>query len=185
MKPLVLFSGGIDSTLVLETTRDEDPPGLAVTFDYGQTHKIEIEYASNLAKTLGFEHQIHKLPAAPKINEVVFAGRNLMFIAAAIPIAVVNGRDTILIGSNYSDFENFADCRPEFVRRVNDVMKLGGYPVTVYAPLLTLTKTQVVKLARQPEFNIPIDSTWSCYDPRDKNPCGECLACKTRESAGA
>jgi 7-cyano-7-deazaguanine synthase len=181
MKPLVLFSGGIDSAVCLEITREESPPGLAVTFDYGQPHRIEIEYATRLASKMGFEHQIHSLPHAPKTDDVVFAGRNLMFIAAAVPIAVANGRDTIIIGSNFSDFERFPDCRPPFIRAVNNLLDMANYGVSVFAPLSNSTKERVIDLAVK--FEIDMDETWSCYSPAEGKPCGLCLACETRGAA--
>ena len=175
MKSLILFSGGIDSAVC---AYGADNP-LLVCFDYGQAHYIEIRYAEAIAKRLELNLIIEQLPKVSKPDGLVYSGRNLLLISAAIPIAVAHGVSEIIIGCNKSDADNFPDCRPEFVRAVNEVLEAGDYGVVVKAPLIKMEKKQVIELAGEVGLNLA--ETWSCYNPQDSKPCGECLACQGRQ----
>lgn len=178
MRMLVLLSGGLDSAVVLAAAVQEHECE-AVGFDYGQRHSIELEYAERLAEHYSVPFRRLPLRHMPLVNDVVFAGRNLVLAATAIAIAQAEKFDAIAVGCNQSDWERFPDCRPEFWRRVQDVARF--YDVEVITPLLYYWKAEVVKKAR--ELAIPIDLTWSCYSPEDGKPCGKCLACKVRKDA--
>lgn len=174
MKSLILFSGGIDSAVC---AYGADNP-LLVCFDYGQAHYIEIRYAEAIAKRLELNLIIEQLPKISKPDGLVYSGRNLLLISAAIPIAVEHGANEIIIGCNKSDAENFPDCQPTFIDWVNVAIKAGGYGVAVRAPLIKMEKGQVIELADEVGLNLA--ETWSCYNPIDSKPCGECLACQGR-----
>jgi 7-cyano-7-deazaguanine synthase len=173
---LILLSGGLDSAFCLHKYGAE----LAVGFDYGQPHLIELDYAEKIAAKYGVLFERHKLMTMPRVNDVVFAGRNAVFIAAAASIAQTKGLKNIVIGCNFTDHERFPDCRPPFIRTLSECYR-EAYGVSVYAPLLTTSKTEIVRLAR--EAGLP--QTWTCYAPRDAKPCGECGACKVLEKASA
>ena len=175
MKSLILFSGGIDSAVC---AYGADNP-LLVCFDYGQVHYIEIRYAEALSKRLGLKLIVEQLPKILKPDGLVYSGRNLLFISAAIPIAIAHGASEIIIGCNKSDSKNFPDCRPEFIDAVNNVIDAGGYGVSVRAPLIDSSKRLIVKESIR--LGIDLAETWSCYYPIDSKPCGECLACQGRQ----
>jgi 7-cyano-7-deazaguanine synthase len=173
---LVLLSGGLDSATVLAGCNGERA---ALAFDYGQPHKIELERAEKIARHYGAAFEIVALPAMPRVNDVVFAGRNLVFASVAIAYAQARGIGTVAFGCNASDWERFPDCRPEFWRNLGRCA--DAYGVRVLTPLIHSSKRDVVEAARK--LNVPIELTWSCYSPQAGQPCGECLACKTREEA--
>jgi 7-cyano-7-deazaguanine synthase len=182
MKTLVLLSGGLDSAVVLDLMLSEDGGCDALLFDYGQPHKIELDYARRLADSRAVSHRTVELTHMPLVNDVVFAGRNLVLASHAVAIAAAEGFRAVALGCNQSDHDRFPDCRPAFWRAVNEATR-SAYGVSVYLPLLRMSKTQVVKLAK--DRGVAIDRTWSCYNPQNDKPCGVCLACKTRTEAGA
>jgi 7-cyano-7-deazaguanine synthase len=182
MKTIVLLSGGLDSATVLamEYQSTIHPNELsAIAFDYGQPHKIELTRARLIAESYRAPFEVLRLPDMPLVNDVVFAGRNLVFAAAAIAHAQATGKDRIAVGCNASDFDRFPDCRGTFWQPLKECAK--AYGITVVTPLLAQSKADVVRIARS--LAVPIELTWSCYSPRKDAPCGKCLACKTREEA--
>lgn len=176
MKTLVLLSGGLDSATVLAMV---DGKRFALGFDYGQPHKIELERAAEIARHYLVPFKVVSVPAMPKVNDVVFAGRNLVLASIAIAQAQACGFDRIAVGCNASDWQRFPDCRPEFWRNLERCAEMYG--VGVIAPLIHASKRDVVETARK--LKVPIEMTWSCYSPQGDEPCGECLACTTRQEA--
>ena len=179
MKTLVLLSGGIDSAVVLAVCVADGDECLAVGFDYGQPHVIELDHARDVADDFGVPYEQVRLPAMPKVDDVVFAGRNLVLISLAIAMAQARGFDRVAVGCNASDWIRFPDCRPEFWRNVERCAQ--AYGVIVLTPLIHMSKLDVVKHAAK--LNVPIGLTWSCYAPQDGEPCGKCLACEIRNGA--
>ncbi len=181
MSELVLLSGGLDSALAWHRARVYGP-ATGLFFDYGQAH-AESERAAMLrfAKRHDTPTVVQPLPRLGKSDSVVFVGRNLLMIAAAIPIAYGLKAKRVWIGCNASDHERFRDCRRDFLRAVDACA--NAYDIMVMAPLQNMTKRQVV-LELYERDERPADF-WSCYAPRDGKPCGECLACTTRAEAGA
>lgn len=178
-KVMVLLSGGLDSATVLASYRGHIRA--AVAFDYGQPHGIELERAREIAALEDVPLDVLRVPTMPKVDEVVFAGRNAVLISMAASFALSKGFFNVAIGCNYSDWERFPDCRPDFVKAMASALK-GGYDVNLWAPLLRMSKTQVVELAK--ELSVPIERTWSCYAPTDRRePCRKCAACIVREKA--
>jgi 7-cyano-7-deazaguanine synthase len=167
---LILLSGGMDSALCLHRYGAE----LAVGFYYGQPHDIELEYAGRIADHYQVPYIRRNLPFMPRIDDVVFAGRNAVLIAMGAAIAQERGLDTVVIGSNFSDAQRFPDCRPPFIKAMNEACKFA-YGVSAVAPLLTMSKAQIVAEARE----IGLPETWTCYAPKDGRQCGECYACKS------
>lgn len=180
MKVLVCLSGGLDSALVLHMMLEHEAVE-TILFDYGQPHRIELDYAVALASQYSIPCRTIHLDHMPLVNEVVFAGRNLVLAAHAISIAAADGFDAVAMGCNMSDWECFPDCRPSFWKAVNAASE--AYGVHVLLPLLRMTKSEVVAEAKRRD--IAVDKTWSCYSPRENEPCGACLACRTRIRAGA
>ena len=182
MSTIVLLSGGLDSAVVLAERVANGDECLAIGFDYDQPHAIELKYAALIAEHYNVPFERISLPAmlSAKVDDVVFAGRNMVFAATAIAMAQARQYDRVAFGCNASDSDRFPDCRPEFWKGVKQCAKASG--VSVSTPLLFLTKREVVKIAR--DLEVPIERTWSCYSPEQEyQPCGKCLACTTRAEA--
>lgn len=179
MKTVVPLSGGIDSATVLAGCVASGDECLAVWFEYGQPHRIELEGAKRIAALYKVNLDRFGFPTMPKVDDVVFAGRNFVFAAMAVSIAQAHGFNRVAFGCNASDWARFPDCRPEFWREVERCAQIYG--VSVVTPLIYMSKREVVDAARK--LNVPIELTWSCYDPQQGQPCGQCLACITREEA--
>jgi 7-cyano-7-deazaguanine synthase len=168
---LILLSGGLDSALCLH----KYGAALAVGFDYGQKHSIELSYAREIAAHYDVPFEMHDLAKMPLIDDIVFAGRNAVLIASGVAIAQARGLERVIIGCNYSDRDRFADCRTAFIQALSDAYE-KAYGVSVFAPLLLATKREVVAEARI----AGLPQTWTCYNPTDAfKPCGECYACKS------
>lgn len=170
---LILLSGGMDSALCLHRYG----AALAIGFDYGQPHVIELEYAANIAKKYKVKFERHDLTYMPKVDDVVFAGRNAVLLSYAAGIAQSRGLSAAVIGCNFSDATRFPDCRPAFIRSLNEAFK-EAYGVTVHAPLLTTSKAQIVAEAKA----AGLPETWTCYSPKKGKQCGKCYACKSLRS---
>lgn len=192
MKSLVLLSGGIDSTVALAHTK----AGLALSVYYGQTHRRELDAARAIAAHYGVEHHEVNIAAALDIpcaltgqgqipeghaeqpDATFVPGRNLFLIAIATAWANAWGYGAVVIGANADDNHGYPDCRPKFIETLSEATQ-QGYGVSVWAPLVRMTKKQVIGYGRQ--LGVPFDLTWSCYRGGSE-PCGRCGAC---ESNGA
>lgn len=179
MKTLVLLSGGLDSATVLAWADKQKDQIAAIGFDYGQAHHIELTRARAIAADFGVPFEVVQTPTMPKVNDVVFAGRNLVFAAIAIAKAQAGGFDQIAVGCNATDWARFPDCRPVFWQALRTVAE--AYGIGIATPLIRMSKREVVELATS--LGVPVSLTWSCYSPRDGEPCGECLACTVRQEA--
>lgn len=176
MSKLLLLSGGLDSTLIAYTDPDIR---LCIGVDYGQPHAIELEKADATAERLDLPFYVIHLPTIPKVNDVVFAGRNAVLLSVAASVAQVEGLTSVVIGCNRSDAERFPDCRPEFIDAMNSAFK--SYGITVETPLISMSKSEVVIAAR--EAGVEENMTLTCYAPVNGKPCGVCYSCKGLENA--
>ena len=205
-KAVVLFSGGLDSTTCLYWALAQGYACEALTLTYGQRHAREIQAAQKIAQKLGIKHHFVDLPlpwlsvcslvdktqalpdiAVEKIPQAgipstYVPGRNLMFLAVAGSLMDATGADAIIAGPNAVDFSGYPDCTPDFYRAAADAVRLGTkrgvtQGIEVLAPLMKLSKAQIVKLGAQ--LGIPFELTWSCYAGGEK-PCGHCDSCKLR-----
>lgn len=168
---LILLSGGLDSALCLHLHGAE----MAVAFDYGQPHLIELRYARTIARHYGISCEVIALPRLPLVDDIVFAGRNAAMLSFAAGIAQHKGIQQVLIGCNRSDAERFPDCRRLFLDVISRALDLA-YGVTVEAPLLDMTKAEIVAEAKR----LKLPETWTCYSPTiDNQPCGVCYSCKS------
>jgi 7-cyano-7-deazaguanine synthase len=211
-KAIVLFSGGIDSTVMLAMAMQEQRECYALSFDYGQRHAHELKSAVTLAKYFGVEHRIIKidptifkksslvsdidLPRHRSIDEITQSkipstyvpGRNTLFIAYAIGQCEIYDAEEIYFGPNVLDYCAYVDCRPEFVSKYQELINLStkqaaeGSPPQLVTPLIYMTKLEIVEYGIK--VNLPLDLTWSCYDPTPQLlPCGCCDACVIRKNA--
>lgn len=179
--PLLLYSGGLDSTVLLYEMR----PAVAVFCYYGQRHAVEIFKAQDHCKALGIplvELRPGKLQGSTltygREGNFIVPVRNLVLLSVAANYAVAHGHDQITIGANATDRDLFPDCRAGFLEYVRHAIMASGYEMRVEAPLLNLTKQEIAEKAKI--LGITRDSVWWCYEGGDE-PCGECQACKAEE----
>jgi 7-cyano-7-deazaguanine synthase len=176
---VVLFSGGLDSATALALYKDR--ANLALGVYYGQPHALELDYAERIAEHYGVDYAEIRAPKLGKTDDVVFEGRNALLLTLGCCYALAVRAKGVVIGCNFSDWELFPDCRPEFISHLSHALAYA-YGVSVIAPFLRMSKAEVVARAR--ELGVPIEQTWSCYEPAlGGEPCGECLACETRAKA--
>jgi 7-cyano-7-deazaguanine synthase len=202
---VVLLSGGLDSTTVAAIARAQGWRLLALTIDYNQRHRIELEHAARVARALGVERHITlpldltgfggsaltadiavpKTGVAPGIPVTYVPARNTIFLSVALGWAEAAGARDLFIGVNALDFSGYPDCRPEFIAAfeamANAATKAGveGERFKVHTPLMALDKAGIIRAAH--DAGAPIDLTWSCYDPLPSGrPCGACDSCRLR-----
>lgn len=205
---VVLVSGGLDSATCLAVARAEGFELHALSFDYGQRHRVELERAKILTSAVGAaQHQIiHLDPKAfrdsaltddikvPKdgvasgIPVTYVPARNTIFLAYALGLAETTGAGHIYIGVNAVDYSGYPDCRPEFINAFQSVANLAtkaaveGSPVTIHAPLMSLTKKEIIQ--RGIQLGVDYALTSSCYDPSSTGaPCLLCDSCRIRIAA--
>ena len=206
MKAIILLSGGLDSTTTLYCARRDGWEPLCLTIHYGQRHHREIVHAQRIASHLQLEnwvlpfllpwggsslteHQI-SLPKGRKEEEMTkeipstyVPFRNSIFLSLAVSLAEAKGAEAIYFGANALDYSGYPDCRPEFLETFETLVKQGsktgteGRRIQVMAPLLKLSKAEIVRLAH--ELGVPMEWTWSCYEGGEF-PCGQCDSCLLR-----
>lgn len=198
---VVLLSGGLDSSVLLASVRRSHAYCYALSVDYGQRHRREMWSAFQIARYYGATDVRVNLPPhlfggssltggdGPTAGApTVVPGRNLLFLALGVSLAVRHGCDVVYAAPTLDDFAVYQDCRAEFLAAADRATQLG-YSVRVEAPFAGLTKRQVVAIGR--DLGVPLEMTWSCYDPQgpDRNqpaggtPCGRCGACELRRQA--
>ncbi|HEY4929076.1 MAG TPA: 7-cyano-7-deazaguanine synthase QueC [Acidimicrobiales bacterium] len=209
---LVVLSGGLDSTVCMALAAEETGAApLALTFDYGQRHRAELDRAAGVAGHYRSEHLVVHVdtsawggsaltdrsidvPAAGSdggIPVTYVPARNSIFLAVALGVAEARDLDAVWIGVNAIDYSGYPDCRPEFIEAFREVARTGqkrgaeGNPIELRTPLIECTKEQIVRLGV--EHGAPLQLTWSCYRGGVR-PCGTCDACVLRsrgfEAAG-
>ncbi|MEO9469453.1 7-cyano-7-deazaguanine synthase QueC [Parasphingorhabdus sp.] len=206
---IVLLSGGLDSMVAAAIARERGFEIVALTVDYNQRHKIELQSAKQIASRLDVgEHIILPLDlsrfggsaltddiAVPKsgvsdggndIPVTYVPARNLIFLSLTLGLAEARNARDIFIGVNALDYSGYPDCRPEFIEgfeRLADLAtKAGdeGNGFTIQTPLQFMTKADIAKEAAR--LNIDPALSWSCYDPADGNlHCGLCDSCRLRQ----
>jgi 7-cyano-7-deazaguanine synthase len=201
---VVLLSGGLDSMVCAALAREAGFAVTALTVDYGQRHRIELNAARAVAAQLADQHIVVPLDLrafggsaltshieVPKdgltdgIPITYVPARNTIFLSLALGLAEASGARAIYIGVNALDYSGYPDCRPEFIkefeRLANVATKAGveGDPFTIHAPLLHLTKANIAREAQRLGLDAAISH--SCYDPApDGRACGLCDACRLR-----
>ena len=203
----MLVSGGLDSATVLAIAREQVWERHALTVDYGQRHRAELDAAARVAKALGAAtHRVVRVElnafggsaltdtaiAVPKrpteaIPVTYVPARNTILLSMALAHAEVLGADAIFTGANAVDFSGYPDCRPEFIaafeRLANVATKRGveGSRVSIEAPLIALSKADIIR--RGAALGVDFSLTVSCYDPdASGGACGECDACRLRRA---
>jgi 7-cyano-7-deazaguanine synthase len=204
-RAVVLVSGGLDSATVLAIARDQGCECYALSFDYGQRHRIELEAALRVSGSLGAA--AHKrvqldigwmggsaltdtrlnVPHQPSegIPITYVPARNSIFLAIALGWAEVLNARNIFIGVNAVDYAGYPDCRPEFIQAFQNLANLGtragleGHGFRVHAPLINLTKAEII--ATGVRLGVDYALTLSCYEPDAAGwACGTCDSCRLR-----
>lgn len=200
MGALVLLSGGQDSaTCLAKAMADEEGPIEAVTFDYGQRHRIELEFAQRLAQIAGVPcQQVNQdfististnaltsstIPITSKKGELpstFVEGRNLFFLATAAVIAKQRGISTLYTGVCQTDYSGYPDCREDFIQSMQTTLSLAlDYPINIVTPLMWLTKAETVTLMNDLGHIDWYAWTHTCYEGQ-RPACGQCPACQLR-----
>ena len=206
---VVLLSGGLDSTTTLAIAIAQGHATYALSFDYGQRHKIEIEAARRIAKSLGAkEHRVVKIdnglfggsaltddvdvPKSRSEKEIsadipvtYVPARNIIFLSHALAWAEMIPAGHIFLGVNAIDYSGYPDCRPEFIAMFELLANIGtkagveGRRFQIHAPLIKMSKAQIV--CQAVELDVDLALTHSCYDPTPEGrACGQCDSCQLR-----
>ena len=202
-KVVVIYSGGMDSFTVLNRARKDGKEVYALTFDYGQKHVKEIDYAKHVCEELSIEHKIIDITAINQLlagssltddidipeghyeeesmKSTVVPNRNMILLSLAVGYAVSKGASKVYYGAHSGDHAIYPDCRPEFVQKMSEVCQIANYdPVTIYCPYLEQTKIDI--LTDGLKMGLDYGKSWTCYNGREKA-CGKCGACQERLEA--
>jgi 7-cyano-7-deazaguanine synthase len=207
MKPAVcLLSGGLDSSTCLAYARHQGFHCHALSFDYGQRHRVELDAARRVAASLGADKHlivpidlrmfggsaltddidVPKNGAGQGIPVTYVPARNTIFLSFALAWAEVLCASDIFIGVNAIDYSGYPDCRPEFIEAFEHMANLatkagveGRTHLKIHTPLISLSKADIVRLAG--ELGVNFRLTHSCYDPDESGrACGLCDSCRLR-----
>jgi len=208
-RAVVLVSGGLDSATVMAMARADGYDCYALSMDYGQRHRIELERAKKVAITNGaIEHKIVRIDigdfggsaltdemievptdevgdVAEDIPVTYVPARNTVFLSVALGWAEVLSAKAIFIGANAVDYSGYPDCRPEYIESFQTMANLAtkagveGDTISIEAPIIKLTKAQIIETGLK--LGVDYSQTISCYNPSDDGTvCGECDSCRIR-----
>ena len=207
-KAVLLLSGGLDSTTVLEIMKSQGFEVYALSFSYGQRHVIELEAVAKIIQRSPVrQHKVVKLdlrafggsaltdnidiPKHPEftpseeIPVTYVPARNILFLSFALGYAEVIGAYDLFIGANAVDYSNYPDCRPEFIEAFENLANLAtaagvkGKQFKIHAPLMKMSKADIIKTGLS--LGVDYSITNSCYDPSPRGKsCGQCDACHLR-----
>ena len=209
-KAVVLLSGGLDSTtaLALASVEYGRENVFALSFNYGQRHRVELVKAAKVAEIYAVRHiiqtiDLRSIGGSALTSDIPVPGnRELHEMVARIPVTYVPGRNTILLafalswaevleasvvvtGVNALDYSGYPDCRPEFIEAMNDVARLSskqaveGKPISIWAPLIDMTKKEIIQCGMG--LKVEYGLTHSCYNPDSEGrACGICDSCILR-----
>ncbi|MBI1335101.1 MAG: 7-cyano-7-deazaguanine synthase QueC [Armatimonadetes bacterium] len=213
-KAVVLLSGGLDSATALALARTQGFECYAISYDYGQRHRVELTLAAEQArlqevvKHIVVQVDLRQIGGSALTDDIAVPkdrdesamsadipityvpARNTVFLSYALAWSEVLGANHIFIGVNALDYSGYPDCRPEFIeafeRMANLATKVGveGAKMTIHTPLISLTKAQIIEQGLA--NGVQYDLTSSCYDPApDGKPCRHCDSCLLREKGFA
>jgi len=202
-KVVVIYSGGMDSFTVLNRALKDGKEVYALTFDYGQKHVKEIDYARAVCQELNIEHKVIDITAINQLlagssltddieipeghyeeesmKSTVVPNRNMILLSLAVGYAVSKEASQVYYGAHSGDHAIYPDCRPEFVQKMSDVCQIANYePVKIYCPYLDNDKIEI--LTDGLKMGLDYGKSWTCYNGREKA-CGKCGACQERLEA--
>ena len=209
-RSVVLLSGGLDSTTALAIARSRGDECHTLAFDYGQRHRAELAAARRVSASLraaahremevslgdfGGSALTDKSIAVPEqatagIPITYVPARNTVFLSLALALAEVVDADKIVIGVNHIDASGYPDCRPEFIAAFQQLARVAtkrgveGGALTIDAPLLSMTKADIIRCGR--DLGVDYSLTVSCYQADDEGrACGRCDSCRLRREGFA
>jgi 7-cyano-7-deazaguanine synthase len=208
-KAIILLSGGLDSATIMAIAKQEGYELYALSFDYGQRHKVELEAAEKIARFFSIkEHKTAKIDlrvfggsaltadidvpkdhlGENKIPVTYVPARNAIFLAYSLGYAEVVGAQDIFIGVNAVDYSGYPDCRPEFIKAFEVMANLatavgaGGSKINIKTPLINLSKKEIIQTGLG--LGVDYSIAHSCYDPiiveQKVYACGHCDSCLLR-----
>lgn len=204
-KALVVFSGGQDSTTCLFWAIQKFDEVEAISFDYGQKHRLELELAGKIAAGAGVPMRILKLDMISQITNnaltnpdmevesdkpenrppnTLVEGRNMLFLTYAAIYAKSKDIHNLVTGVGQADFSGYPDCRDEFIRSLNQTLNLSmDYPYEIHTPLMWKNKEEIWQLSDElGVFDLVRTQTLTCYNGIVGDGCGECPSCKLRNN---
>ena len=202
-KVVVIFSGGMDSFTVLNLAHKQGHEVYALSFDYGQRHKKELDYASRACKELAIHHKIVDISAINQLiggssltsdidvaeghyaeesmKSTVVPNRNMILLSVATGWAVSKKFDRVAYAAHSGDHAIYPDCRTEFADVLGQAIEMADWQkVSLYRPFVDITKADIAKLGD--DIGVPFEMTWSCYKGQDLH-CGKCGTCVERREA--
>ncbi len=209
MKALVVCSGGLDSVTLAykvanEGTLVSSSLSSLLSFDYGQRHRKELDFAAHCAKQLNVKHTIIDLSQVGKqltsaltddidipdghyaeesMKATVVPNRNAIMMTIAFGLASSQNADTVAMAVHGGDHFIYPDCRPDFIESFAAMQKMaldGMSDISLYTPYLQLDKTEIARDSLK--YEVPVADTWSCYKGQEKH-CGRCGTCVERREA--
>jgi 7-cyano-7-deazaguanine synthase len=206
-KAIAIVSGGLDSVTLAHLLHSEGYTLHLLSFNYGQRHKKELDYARTCADHLGAQHDIIDLEAltpflkgssltdaidvpeghyaAPSMAATVVPNRNAMMLSTAYAVAVAEGAEVVAIGVHAGDHPIYPDCRPGFIQAFDGMERVAteGYShphLRLIAPFVEMGKHDIVTIGQN--LGVPYKETWSCYKGGQVH-CGACGTCYERREA--
>lgn len=206
-RAVAIVSGGMDSVTLAHLLHSEGYSLNLLSFDYGQRHKKELEFAGQCAEDLGTTHDIVDLSlvgnlltgsaltddidvpeghyAADNMKLTVVPNRNAIMLSVAYGVAVARQADIVAIGVHAGDHFIYPDCRTRFINAFDlmqsiAVLGFGKDNLRLYAPFVEIGKHDIVTIGNK--LNVPYERTWSCYKG-DELHCGNCGTCVERREA--
>lgn len=203
MKTIIILSGGLDSTTLLYRLLSEKKDVYALSFDYGQRHKIELEMAKLTCKKLRVNHKIVSITSITSLisnssltgdievpegnyndesmKDTVVPNRNMIMASIAIGYAVNIQANEVALGVHSGDHAIYPDCRPEFIKALRKIAIVANYiPIDIYVPYLYEDKAGIVKDGIK--LKVDYSLTHTCYNGQNP-PCGKCGSCRERIEA--
>lgn len=206
-RAVVVLSGGMDSTTALYQAMSDGYEVSAISFNYGQRHKKELDFAAGLTKELGIPYEIVDLSnitslisnsaltgdidvpeghyAQENMKLTVVPNRNMIMYSVAIGYAVNIKAKAIYVGVHAGDHFIYPDCRPQFIEALDLAGHIGNEGFAqkgfrVVAPFIQVPKDEIVRIGSK--LGVPYEKTWSCYKGGEKH-CGKCGTCVERKEA--
>jgi 7-cyano-7-deazaguanine synthase len=204
MKTVAVFSGGLDSTVMLSSLVREGDEVVALSVDYGQRHRKELAHAKDIAERLGILWQLadisriacllagssqtssqiavpHGHYAEESMKQTVVPNRNMIMLAIATGWAISLRFDRVAYAAHAGDHAIYPDCRPEFVDSLHAPLSLADWrKITLHTPFINMSKAEIVSLGH--ELGVDFSATWSCYEGNAVH-CGRCGTCFERREA--
>jgi 7-cyano-7-deazaguanine synthase len=209
-RAIVLLSGGLDSATVLAMARSMNYRCYALSVEYGQRHRAELDAAKRVAAALGaYEHRIMRVDLAgiggsaltdagvavpetpqPGIPTTYVPARNTLFLSLALGWAEVIGAHDIFMGVTAVDFSGYPDCRPAFIQEFEKLAQIAtkagieGARFKIHAPLIEMSKADIIRAGLQ--LGVDFGATVSCYQAdADGRACARCDSCRLRAAGFA